>query len=478
MKRHLLGRLSITATLMATLGSGAMAQTASDLRCSQCVHSSDVATGAITSGEIRNGTILEEDLANSAVTSRKIRNGTIHSADIRDGTVSGADIRNGSVGTSDLANGAVTSAKIRDGNVLQQDLGNNAVTSAKIRDGHVTNADLANGAVNSAKIEDGSIRAQDLHPDAFSGYVIENGTVTSSIIQDGAVANADLADGAVDSAKVQDGSIRAQDLHPDAFSGYSLPTGSVTSSAIQDGAVSNADLADGAVNSAKVEDGSIGPEDLRPGAFTAISVEDDSIDSNHLMDGAVTLNVQALRVFDDDDQVVGPVFPERSVIMEADEGIHAGEVFQLVVSRAQLLGYFTAYDQPDCTGTAYLIKQPRISAGAGGRYEFDSRDVGPESIAADAGVMPLALVGADPALGADESGEPLRLVALLVDDPDAGAVPSLSIQSVYRLITGEGPGSQQALLCNSFGATLEAAIEVSPASDLSRFSPPFRIALD
>jgi|GEM_PF-2510756 hypothetical protein len=68
----------------------------------------------------------------------------------------------GCVGTSDLAGNAVTAAKIKDGEVKTADIGSSAVTSAKIASGGVGNTDIASNAVTGDKIADGTIAYADV----------------------------------------------------------------------------------------------------------------------------------------------------------------------------------------------------------------------------------------------------------------------------------------------------------------------------
>ncbi len=96
-----------------------------------------LATGAVTSDKIADGTIATADIASGAVTNTKIANNAITHEKIADGSVK----------PEDLANGAVTNTKIADG----------AVTSDKIADGAVNTADIADGAVTSLKIADGAV---------------------------------------------------------------------------------------------------------------------------------------------------------------------------------------------------------------------------------------------------------------------------------------------------------------------------------
>ncbi len=70
------------ATLCSLAGSGAQAQTATNLNCTLCVSEPEIAAQAVTSAKIANGTIAGVDIKASAITSDKIKNGTIAKADL------------------------------------------------------------------------------------------------------------------------------------------------------------------------------------------------------------------------------------------------------------------------------------------------------------------------------------------------------------------------------------------------------------
>jgi hypothetical protein len=91
---------------------------ATDLVCSGCVGTSDIADGAVTSAKIGSGQVGNSDIANNAVGSAKIGSGQ--------------------VGNTDIATSAVTTSKISD---------TNGVYSVDIVDGQVGTADLANDAI-------------------------------------------------------------------------------------------------------------------------------------------------------------------------------------------------------------------------------------------------------------------------------------------------------------------------------------------
>jgi hypothetical protein len=72
---------------------------------------------------------------------------------LAEATVTASDVVcSGCVGTTDIADSAVTSAKIGSGQVKTTDLGASAVTSSKISDGTITSTDLASGAVQITRV--------------------------------------------------------------------------------------------------------------------------------------------------------------------------------------------------------------------------------------------------------------------------------------------------------------------------------------
>ena len=87
-----------------------------------------------------------------------------------------------SVTTSEIATGAVTSAKIADGTISSADLAADSVTGVKIADGTIDAANLASASVTSSKILDGTVASGDLATNAVTTSKIQNGTITRSDI--------------------------------------------------------------------------------------------------------------------------------------------------------------------------------------------------------------------------------------------------------------------------------------------------------
>jgi hypothetical protein len=88
----------------------------------------------------------------------------------------------GCVGTTDIADSAVTSPKIGSGQVANSDLATDAITSSKIKAGEVKNSDLASSAVTTGKISDtagvqsvdivnGQVKTEDIANDAIKPNV-------------------------------------------------------------------------------------------------------------------------------------------------------------------------------------------------------------------------------------------------------------------------------------------------------------------
>ena len=131
----------VAAGLIAAASSGAWAQ-ATNLFCSGCVQSNDLANGAVTSAKI----------AGEAVTNGKIADNAINVNKIATGAITAPKIGPNAVNASKIVTGAITSAKIGAGAVNVNKLANSAVSTAKLQAGAVTASRLADGAVSAAKL--------------------------------------------------------------------------------------------------------------------------------------------------------------------------------------------------------------------------------------------------------------------------------------------------------------------------------------
>jgi hypothetical protein len=108
---------------------------ATDLVCSGCVGTSDIADNAITSAKIGSGQVAVTDIATDAVTSTKIKNQQVATNDLATGAVTTHKISDTSgVYSVDIVNGQVATADILDGGVLTEDIADLTITSEDLAD--------------------------------------------------------------------------------------------------------------------------------------------------------------------------------------------------------------------------------------------------------------------------------------------------------------------------------------------------------
>jgi len=258
-----------------------------------------LATDAVTSGKILDGTIVTADMADSAVTNVKLAGDSVTSDKILNGTIVNEDISSGAaIDLSKLASGptaniivangsgvptyvgmsgdatiatdgtltisadAVTTGKILNGTILTEDLADGLITTAKLADSSVTNVKLAADAVTSDKILNGTITSDD----------IMDATLATADIMDGAVTNVKLAGDAVTSDKISDGSVGTADLADDAVTTPKIFGGAVSTAKLADLAITTGKLGDTAVTNPKIADTTIGLGKLTTGASGQIIV--------------------------------------------------------------------------------------------------------------------------------------------------------------------------------------------------------------
>src|SRR5574338_1164524 len=90
----------------------------------------------------------------------------------------------GCVGSSDLAGNAVTSAKIKDGQVKASDLAGNAVTSAKITDGTIEYGDVSRSLIAVEHRDDCNCGGTGWDPDGSKqgGFIYDTRITANSVI--------------------------------------------------------------------------------------------------------------------------------------------------------------------------------------------------------------------------------------------------------------------------------------------------------
>lgn len=236
-----------------------------------------IATGAITSTKILDGTIATIDLADGAVATLKLADGSVTLVKLASNSVDSSKIVDAAIATADLADGSVTTAKIVDGTIADTDLADGSVVTLKLANGAVITAKLADGAVTAVKLADGSVVTAKLADDAVTTAKILDGTVGTTDLADDAVTTAKLAASSVTNAKLGDGAVTTSKLADGNVTEVKLANNAVTSAKIFDGTIATVDLGNEVVTSTKLADG----------AVTAIKLGADSVATGNVINGTL-----------------------------------------------------------------------------------------------------------------------------------------------------------------------------------------------
>jgi hypothetical protein len=216
--------------------------------------------------------------------------GTLGTDQIADGTLTSADLQNGQVQTVDIADNAVTSTKIAIDTITAADIAASAVETTEIADGTIASIDIANSTIGTVDLADNAVTLAKMADGSVGTAEIVDSSVTLAKMADGSVSTAEIVDNSVTSADIQNGTIAAVDMGASSVVGGvggTVQDGTISTEDILDGTVSSADIANATIASVDILDNTITSADIANGTIATVDIAADAITSALIVDGAV-----------------------------------------------------------------------------------------------------------------------------------------------------------------------------------------------
>lgn len=161
------------------------------------VTSGQLGTPVVFSGNIASGQIASSHLASGILTTPNIRSGDIKSGMVGDGAVFNFNIASGQIFNNNIASGVVTFSN----------LGSGCVTSGKIASGQVGEYHLGSGCVRSSAIASGQVGGIHLASGVFTSGILASGTISWVHIASGGLLSGNIASGQITAAHIGSGQI-------------------------------------------------------------------------------------------------------------------------------------------------------------------------------------------------------------------------------------------------------------------------------
>ncbi len=162
---------------------------ATDFTCTDCLEAGNIATGAVATAEILDGTILTGDISADTILAGDIATGAVATAEILDGTILTGDISADTILTGDIALDTILAADIAAGAVGTSEIADNTIAAADIAADAITASELATSAVGTAEILDGTILTGDISADTILAGDIAADAIGDSELFNGGVWN-------------------------------------------------------------------------------------------------------------------------------------------------------------------------------------------------------------------------------------------------------------------------------------------------
>ena len=287
------------------------------------VTSLEILDGTITAGDIKDDEVGAAELAKNAVTDENISNRTITRVKIADNALTSDEIGPNAIRNSELDSNAVTSSKILDGTITDSDINANAgITGTKINPNFGSQNIVTTGTIESTnggfKFPDGT--TQTSAAGTSGGGDITTVTAGQGLSGGGIEGDVSLTVGAGTGINTLAESVELDTIFIDGRYVNEAQESSIFSSMIVNGTIGSSDIADDSINSDDIADGSIGSIDVADGSIGSADLSDSAVNSPKIQDGTI----QDIDV-NSNAQIAGakinPDFGSQNVITNGNVGI-------------------------------------------------------------------------------------------------------------------------------------------------------------
>ena len=271
----------------------------------------DISTGAVTTAEILDETILAEDISTGAVTTSEILDETVSTNDILNESILAADIATGAVTTSEILNGTIADEDLNKPNIplsgfgaaaASVNLGNqliiNLLDPVNPQDGatknYVDNAVDGDNDLAEGNIWVGDASGNQIAVDASgAGFMlVGNGTTVTSVditgdIDVSTLGDAQIQAGAVTTTEILDETVATGDILNETILAEDIATGAVTTAEILDETILAGDISTGAVTTSEILDETVSTNDILNESILAADIATGAVTTNEILNGTI-----------------------------------------------------------------------------------------------------------------------------------------------------------------------------------------------
>ena len=281
-----------------------------------------LASGAVSSGDIQSGSITGMELSSGAVQSGHISSGAVQgffgaTRHIASGTVGVSDLGSGAVIAGTIGSGAVTSGIVASGQIASGHLASGFIAnlgtlnSGSVQSGHIGNAAVVSGSIASGQVFTLHIASGGLLSGAFG-----SGQIASGHLASGLIANIGLSSGSVQSGHVASGAVQGffgstRHVASGTIGVFDFGSGAVTAGTVGSGAIVSGNVASGQIGTFHLASGTVTSGRIGNNAVASGNLGGNQIGNPHLASGAAIDAAQWL--IDDNFTAAEPISGGRAV---------------------------------------------------------------------------------------------------------------------------------------------------------------------